>query len=187
MTPLVKAFQEHFPQIGQQVYLAENSTIVGDVVLGDGVNVWYGAVVRGDVGKVRIGKYANLQDLCCIHMTKYRSDAILEENVSIGHSAIIHGAIVEYGVLIGMGAIIMDNARIGAQSIVGAGSLVTQDVIIPPRSLVLGRPAKVVRQLGEDEALAGIKTAERYQGLAVAQFSPFMSTNPVPSPGLQGK
>ncbi len=170
---LVKPFDGHFPRIGSDVRLAENATVVGDVVLEDGINLWYGGVVRADVGKVRIGKNANLQDLCCIHMTKYLSDAILGESVSIGHAAIIHGAIIEDGVLIGMGAIVMDNAVIGEQSIVGAGSLVTKDVKIPPRSLVVGRPARVIRGLGEEEMRAGVKTAERYQGLARAHFEPY--------------
>jgi carbonic anhydrase/acetyltransferase-like protein (isoleucine patch superfamily) len=167
---LVKPFEGFMPVIGQNVRLAENATIVGDVELGDGLNLWYGGVIRGDVGKVRIGKNANLQDLCCVHMTKYRSDAILGESVSVGHSAIIHGAVVEDGVLIGMGAIVMDNAVIGEQSIVGAGSLVTQGVTIPPRSLVMGRPARVIRPLDEEEVQAGRKTAERYLGLASSHF-----------------
>jgi len=175
MTPLVKAYLGVVPVFGARVRLAENSSVVGDVVFGDGVNLWYGAVVRGDVGKVRVGKDANLQDLCCIHMTKYKSDAILGQSVSVGHSAIVHGAIVEDGVLIGMGAIIMDNARIGEQSIVGAGSLVTQDVVIPPRSLVMGRPARVVRPLQDEETLAGANTATRYLGLAADQFPEYVS------------
>lgn len=170
MAALVKAFEGMFPQMGSGVRLAENATVIGDVVLGDGVNVWYGGVIRADVGRVRIGRNANLQDLCCLHMTKYKSDAILGDEVSIGHSAIVHGAIIEDGVLVGMGAIIMDNARIGAQSIVGAGSLVTENVVIPPRSLVLGRPGKVIRPLSEDEILAGARTSERYLGLAAAQL-----------------
>lgn len=173
MRALVKPFEGHTPVFGRGVRLAENATVVGDVVLGDGVNLWYGGVVRGDVGKVRIGRNANLQDLCCVHMTKYKSDAILGDDVSIGHGAIIHGAIVEDGVLVGMGAIVMDNARIGEQSIVGAGSLVTQDVVVPPRSLVMGRPARVVRPLKDEELLAGFKTAERYLGLARAQFAAY--------------
>ena len=180
MTPLVKSYKDIAPIFGQGVRLAENATVVGDVVLGDGVNLWYGGVIRGDVGKVRIGNHANLQDLCCIHMTKYKSDAILGQSVSVGHSAIVHGAIVEDGVLIGMGAIIMDNARIGEQSIIGAGSLVTQGVVIPPRSLVMGRPAKVVRQLDEEEMLAGAKTAERYLGLAASQFEAFVTSEAAP-------
>lgn len=176
MAPLVKAYEGFTPTFGSGVRLAENATVVGDVVLGDEVNLWYGGVIRADVGKVRIGKHANLQDLCCIHMTKYKSDAILGQNVSVGHSAIVHGAIVEDGVLVGMGAIIMDNARIGEQSIIGAGSLVTQGVVIPPRSLVMGRPAKVVRPLDTEEMLAGAKTAQRYLSLAASHFDVYPPT-----------
>jgi gamma-carbonic anhydrase len=178
---LVKAFEGISPQIGSGVRLAENATVVGDVVLGEGVNVWYGSVIRADVGRVRVGRNANLQDLCCIHMTKYKSDSILGDDVSIGHAAIVHGAIIEEGVLVGMGAIVMDNARIGAQSIVGAGSLVTENVVIPPRSLVLGRPGRVVRTLTDVEILAGAHTSQRYLGLAAAQLPLY----PAQAPGVQ--
>lgn len=176
MQALVKPYKDIHPQIMDAVRLAENATVVGDVHLSSGVNIWYGAVVRGDVGRVVIGKNANLQDLCCVHMTKYRSDAILGEEVSVGHSAIVHGAIVEDGVLIGMGALVMDNARIGEESIVAAGALVTADVVIPPRSLVLGRPGKVVRPLSDEELLQGRRTARRYQGLAQDHFPVYVPT-----------
>jgi carbonic anhydrase/acetyltransferase-like protein (isoleucine patch superfamily) len=142
--------------------------VVGDVVLGDDSNVWYGVVIRGDVGKVRIGKRVNLQDLVCVHMTTDLSDAVIGDDVSIGHSAIVHGAIIEDGALIGMGSILMDNARIGRGAIVGAGSLVTSGTVIAPGTLALGRPAKVIRELSSEEARAGVDTAHKYVGLARA-------------------
>ena len=163
---LVKSYCGIAPQFGAACFLADNATVVGDVILGAGVNVWYGAVIRGDVGFVRIAEGANLQDLCCVHMTKHRSNAIIEEHASIGHAAIVHGAVVGAGALIGMGVILMDNARIGEESLVGAGSLVTEGTVIPPRSLALGRPARVIRSLTPEEAGAGRRTAERYLGLA---------------------
>lgn len=166
MSALVKAYRGTTPRWGEGCFLAENSTLVGDVELGDGVNVWYGAVLRGDVGKIRIASGANIQDLACVHMTKNRSNAMIGESVSIGHGAIVHGALIEAGALIGMGVILMDNARIGEESLIGAGALVTEGTVIPPRSLALGRPAKVVRRLSAEEALAGRRTAERYLGLA---------------------
>lgn len=175
---LIKAYREVLPRMGAGVRLAENSTIIGDVELGEGVNLWYGCVLRGDVGKIVIGKKSNLQDLCCVHMTKHKSDAILGEEVSVGHAAIVHGAIIEDGVLVGMGAVVMDNARIGEGSIVGAGALVTGGVVIPPRSLVIGRPAKVVRPLREDEWEAGRKTCARYLGLAEEHFEPVVEAIP---------
>lgn len=163
---LVKSYRGVVPQLGEGCFLAENATVIGDVTLGNGVNVWYGAVIRGDVGFVRVAQGANLQDLCCVHMTKHRSNTIIEEYASIGHSAIVHGAVVGAGALIGMGVILMDDVRIGEESLVGAGSLVTEGTVIPPRSLALGRPARVVRSLTVEEAGAGRRTAERYLHLA---------------------
>lgn len=148
------------------VLLAENATVVGDVEIGIDSSVWYGAVIRADVNKVRIGRATNIQDLSCIHMTGGLSDSILGDEVTVGHSVVIHGAIIEDGCLIGMGSIVMDNARIGEESIVGAGTLITGNTIIPPRSLVLGRPGKVVRVLSAEEAAQGRKSAKKYVGLA---------------------
>lgn len=164
--PVVRSYAGIHPIIPASVWLAENATVVGDVELGEDVNIWYGAVVRGDVGKARIGARCNLQDLACVHMTTDISSAILEEDVTVGHGAIIHGAIVESGVLVGMGAILMDNARIGAESLVGAGALVPSGMVVPPRSLVLGSPARVVRELRDEEAAQGRKSAIKYVGLA---------------------
>lgn len=166
MTALVKAYRGISPRLGDGCFLADNATVVGDVELGGGVNVWYGAVLRGDVGKIRIAQGANIQDLACVHMTKNRSNAIIGESVSVGHGAIVHGAMIEPGALIGMGVILMDNARIGEECLIGAGALVTEGTVIPPRSLALGRPARVIRQLSAEEAQAGRRTAERYLGLA---------------------
>jgi gamma-carbonic anhydrase len=163
---LLKAYRGVNPQIGDGCFLAENATVIGDVILGARVNIWYGAVIRADVGYVRIAEGANLQDLCCVHMTKHRSNTIIEEHASIGHSAIVHGAIVGAGALIGMGVILMDDVKIGEESLVGAGSLVTEGTVIPPRSLALGRPARVIRSLSAEEVGAGRRTAERYLGLA---------------------
>lgn len=165
---MVRSFRDKVPQLAEGVFLAEGCAVVGDVVLGEDTNVWYGVVIRGDVGKVRIGKRANLQDLVCVHMTTEVSDAVIGDDVSIGHGAIIHGAIIEEGALVGMGCILMDNARIGRGAIVGAGSLVTTGTQIPPKTLALGRPAKVIRELSADEARAGVETARKYVGLARA-------------------
>jgi len=166
---LVKRYRQVAPRLGAGVWLAETAAVIGDVVLGEGTNVWYGSVIRGDVGAVVIGSRVNVQDLCCIHMTENLSSSIIEDEVSLGHGVIVHGARIETGALIGMGTIVMDNAVIGAESIVGAGSLVTAGTIIPPRVLALGRPARVVRPLRDDEVDAGRKTARKYVRLAADQ------------------
>lgn len=159
---LVLPYLEHFPRICDGVFLAASASVVGDIEIGDHSNIWYGCVLRGDVGKIRIGKRVNVQDLSCIHMTENISSAVLEDEVSIGHSVVIHGAIIGAGALIGMGSVVMDNARVGEEAIVGAGSLVTSGTNIPPRTLALGRPARVIRELSADEARAGRTTSAKY-------------------------
>lgn len=146
--------------------MAAQVSVIGDVEIGECANIWYGTVIRGDVGKVRVAAEANVQDMCCLHMTRDVSDTYILEQASVGHGVIVHGAIVEAGALVGMGCILMDNARIGEEAIIGAGSLVTQRMVIPPRTLAFGRPAKVIRALNADEIEAGRKTAQRYLGLA---------------------
>lgn len=163
---LVKRYKDFAPTLGAGVWLAETAAVIGDVVLGPDTNVWYGTVIRGDVGAVRIGCRVNLQDLCCVHMTENVSSSIIDDDVSLGHGVIVHGARIERGALIGMGSILMDNAVVGEQTIVGAGSLVTAGTVLPPRVLALGRPARVVRPLRDDELEAGLKTARKYVRLA---------------------
>jgi len=173
---VVKKYRAIAPTLGAGVWLAETSAVIGDVVLGDDTNVWYGSVIRGDVGAVRIGQRVNVQDLCCIHMTENLSSSIIEDDVSLGHGVIVHGARIRRGALIGMGSIVMDNAEIGEQSIIGAGSLVTADTVIPPRTLALGRPARVVRPLREDETGWGWNTAQKYVRLAKDQDGTLVTT-----------
>lgn len=159
---LVLPFLDLSPRIGKGVFLAASASVVGDVEIGDDSNIWYSCVLRGDVGQIRIGKKVNVQDLTCIHMTENLSCAIVEDEVSLGHSVVIHGAVIEGGALVGMGSVIMDNARVGEEAIIGAGSLVTGNTNIPPRTLAVGRPARVVRSLSQEEIQAGRKTAEKY-------------------------
>ncbi len=164
---LIRSFAGKKPRIAADVFVAENATVIGDVEIGPGASIWYGAVLRGDVGAIRIGARTNIQDLACVHMTTDLSDAIIGEDVVVGHGAIIHGATISNGVLIGMGSILLDNAEIGANCIIGAGAVVPARLKVPPRSLVLGSPAKVARQLTEDEIAIGIKSAHDYQELAL--------------------
>lgn len=168
----IKPYRGIWPRLAEGAFAAENATLIGDIELEEGANVWYGAVLRGDVGKIRVGKRTNIQDLACVHMTKRHSDAILGDDVTVGHAALIHGAIVEELCLIGMGAILLDNARIGAMSIIGAGALVTGGTVIPPRSLVMGRPGKVIRTLSDADVLALKHSAERYVRLSTEHFGP---------------
>lgn len=131
-------------------FIAPNATVVGDVGLGEGVTVWYQAVVRGDSNTIKIGSNTNIQDGTIIHVDH---DAPVEvaENVTIGHQCLLHGCTIEKGALIGMGSTILNHAVIGENSLIGAGSLVTEGKVIPPNVLAFGRPAKVIRPLTEEE------------------------------------
>jgi carbonic anhydrase/acetyltransferase-like protein (isoleucine patch superfamily) len=130
--------------------VAPNATIVGDVEMGSECSVWFNAVVRGDVNSIRMGNRVNVQDGACIHCTYEKTKTVIGNNVSIGHNAIVHGCTVEDNVLIGMGAIIMDRARIGSNSIIGAGSVVLEDTIVPPGTIFAGVPAKKVKDISQD-------------------------------------
>jgi carbonic anhydrase/acetyltransferase-like protein (isoleucine patch superfamily) len=148
---MIKPFGGVAPQIDESAFIAETAVVIGDVHIGAESSVWYGAVIRGDCFYVRIGRRANIQDNSVIHVSNGAHATILEDDVTVGHSATLHGCYVERGALIGIGAIVLDGARIGAYSLVAAGALVTPGTQIPPRSLVMGSPAKVRRQLTDTE------------------------------------
>ena len=135
------------PQIPEDCFVAPNATVVGDVIMGSDCSIWFNAVVRGDVNKIRIGNKVNIQDGACIHCTYQKTETIIGNNVSIGHNAIVHGCTVEDNVLIGMGAIVMDRARIGQNSIIAAGAVVLEDTNVPPGSIFAGVPAKKVKDI----------------------------------------
>lgn len=139
------------PRFGKGVFVAENATLIGDVELGDDVSIWYGAVLRGDIHHIRIGARSNVQDNCILHVTQNTWPTIIEEEVTLGHGVIAHGCTIRRGCLIGMGSRILDGAVIGEDSLVGAGALVTEGMKVPPRSLVLGLPARVRRPLNDEE------------------------------------
>jgi carbonic anhydrase/acetyltransferase-like protein (isoleucine patch superfamily) len=163
---VVRAFGGVMPRLGQNVFLAETAAVIGDVVLGDDASVWFGSVLRGDVGYIRIGARSNIQDLSTVHMTTAISNTEIAEDVTVGHGVIIHGAQIQSGALIGMGSILLDNAVIGEDCLVAAGSLVPSGFVSPPRTLVLGRPARVVRELTSDESGQGRLLSARYVALA---------------------
>lgn len=145
-------------------FIAPNATVVGEVELGEGVTVWYQAVVRGDSNTIKIGSNTNIQDGTIIHVDH---DAPVEvaENVTIGHQCLLHGCTIEKGALIGMGSTILNHAVIGENSLIGAGSLVTEGKVIPPNVLAFGRPAKVIRPLKEEEIEKNRKNIQHYVDL----------------------
>src|SRR5262245_44878756 len=148
---VLKEYAGKTPVLGQRVYLAETAAVIGDVVLGDDVSVWYNSVVRGDCNFIRIGARSNIQDNCTIHVTVGTHPTILEEEVTLGHGAIVHGAVVRRGALIGIRATVLDGADIGESAFIGAGALVTPRTKVPARTLWLGSPAKQARVLSEAE------------------------------------
>lgn len=159
---MIRAFQGILPKIGQSCFIEETAVVIGDVVMGEACSVWFHAVIRGDVNYIRIGDRTNVQDLSVLHVTHDTAPLVIGSDVTIGHHVVLHGCTIHDRVLVGMGAIIMDGAVIGEDSIVGAGALVTERTVVPPKSLVLGAPARVKRPVTENE-LAWIKeSAQNY-------------------------
>lgn len=148
---MIRAFQNIEPKINESAFIAENAVIIGDVEIGAQASIWYNCVLRGDVNFIRIGARSNIQDGTIIHVSRNDFPTVVEEEVTVGHSATIHGCHIEKGSLIGIGAIILDGARIGKHSLIAAGSLVTPNTVIPERSFVLGSPARVKRELSDEE------------------------------------
>ncbi|MBI3880741.1 MAG: gamma carbonic anhydrase family protein [Verrucomicrobia bacterium] len=164
MTKLSQQFDTFLrkqPVLGQGVYLAKTAVVLGDVTLGDFSSVWYGAVLRGDINRIVIGKCSNIQDNAVVHLAD-RFPCLIGDWVTVGHSAIVHACTVGDECLVGMGATILDGAVIGRQCIIGANALVTQNAKIPDGSLVLGSPAKVVKQLTPEQRSELKWWAEKY-------------------------
>jgi carbonic anhydrase/acetyltransferase-like protein (isoleucine patch superfamily) len=163
---VIRAHAGRAPRFGAEVFVADTATVVGAVEIADQVSIWYGAVLRGDVGRIAIGARTNVQDNATIHMTHRASDALLGSDVIVGHNAVIHGAIVDDGALLGMQSVVLDNARIGAGSWVAAGSVVPPKLVVPPGVLVRGSPAKVIRELTAEELAWARDAVLRYVDLA---------------------
>jgi carbonic anhydrase/acetyltransferase-like protein (isoleucine patch superfamily) len=159
------SFRNKKPNIHPTVFVAPGAHIIGDVRIGKNASVWFGAVLRGDIHVIRVGSGANIQDGCVLHVDGDKP-CVLGNGVIMGHQSTAHACLVEDGVLIGIGARILSGARIGAFSLIAAGSLVKENAVIPPRSLVVGVPGRVVRKLSEKQAAAHIAWAERYNKLA---------------------
>ncbi|CAN5349850.1 gamma carbonic anhydrase family protein [soil metagenome] len=148
---MIKQFKSILPKIHPTAFVTEGAIVIGDVEIGEDASVWFGAIIRGDVNFIRIGDRTNIQDGTVIHVSSKTHSTVLEDNITVGHRVVLHGCHIESGCLIGMGAIIMDGVRVGANSLVGAGTLLTPGTQIPPRSLVIGSPGRVKRELTDDE------------------------------------
>lgn len=148
---IIKTIQGKTPNIPEDCYIAENATIIGEIALGSECSVWFNAVIRGDVNYIKIGNKVNIQDGAIVHATYQKHPTNIGNNVSIGHNAIVHGCTIEDNVLIGMGAIVMDNCIIKTNSIIAAGSVVTQNTIVESGTIYAGIPAKKVKDIDASE------------------------------------
>lgn len=166
---MIHDFKGVSPKLAKQTWVASSADVIGDVTCGEDCSIWFGCVVRGDVHYIKIGDRTNIQDLSMIHVTHYKKEdksdgnpTIIGNDVTVGHRVMLHGCTIEDACLIGMSATILDGAVIGKESIVGAGALVTKGKVFPPRSLIMGSPAKVVRELTDDEVKELYASASRY-------------------------
>jgi len=159
---MILSFRNKTPDIPKSSYVSESVDIIGDVILGENTNIWFGTVIRGDMNYIRIGSGTNIQDNSTIHVTTKTAPTIIGSNVTIGHNALIHGCTIEDNCLIGMGSIIMDKAVIGAGSIIGAGALVVPGTIVPEGSLFIGQPARMAREVTEAEYANILRSADHY-------------------------
>jgi len=159
---LIKAVRGMEPRFGANCFLADNATVVGEVVMGDSCTVWFNAVVRGDVHSITIGDHTNIQDGAIIHCTYQKAKTVIGSNVSIAHNAIVHGCTIEDNVLIGMGAIVMDDAVIGSNSVIAAGAVVLPGTIVEPGSTYAGMPAKRIKDTSEEMKAVITRTARNY-------------------------
>ncbi|WP_433631119.1 gamma carbonic anhydrase family protein [Halomicrococcus sp. NG-SE-24] len=155
---MIRSFEDHTPEIAESAYVDEAAVVIGDVVIEADASVWPNATVRGDSGRIVIGKGANVQDNAVLH-----EDVVLESETTVGHSAIVHAATVAEGALVGMNAVVLDDAHVGEEAIVGAGAVVTEGTDVPPSALVTGTPAELKAELDDLDTAA---TAEHYAELA---------------------
>ncbi|AEM78588.1 gamma carbonic anhydrase family protein [Thermoanaerobacter wiegelii] len=169
---IIKEYKGMKPKIDAEAYIAETAEVIGDVEIKKDANIWYGAVLRGDIDKIVVGEGTNIQDNCVVHVTEGHP-CYIGNYCTIGHEAIVHACKIGNSVLIGMGAIILDDAEIGDNCIIGAGSLVTGGKKIPEGSLAFGNPAKVIRKLTQEEIENIHRSYEHYVELAKLHFSNF--------------
>jgi carbonic anhydrase/acetyltransferase-like protein (isoleucine patch superfamily) len=148
---ITRSFDHQSPRVGQRVLLTQNAVLVGEVTVGDDVSIWYGAVLRADLNPIVIGARSNIQDNAVLHVDRPDSPTIVGEDVTVGHAAILHGCRVERGALVGMHATVLNGAVVGEEAMVAAHALVPPGMVVPPRTLVAGVPAKIRREMTEDE------------------------------------
>jgi gamma-carbonic anhydrase len=165
---VIRSFQNMHPLYDDSNFIASTAEVIGEVRLGRGASVWFNATVRADVNWITIGEATNIQDNAVVHVTTRTAPTSIGSRVTVGHSAVIHGCTIEDKVLVGIGAILLDNAVIGSETIIGAGALVTPRTVVPPRSLVLGTPARVIRSLRQEEIEGILRHAENYLRYAAA-------------------
>lgn len=163
---MIKSFKDKHPTIHETAFVAEDAIVIGDVEIGENASIWFGSILRGDVNYIRIGNRTNIQDATVIHVSSRTHPTVLENDITVGHRVTLHGCYVETGCLIGIGSILLDGVRIGRNSLVAAGSLLTPGTIIPPRSMVMGSPAKVKRELTDEEVDGIAKNVASYVELS---------------------
>jgi carbonic anhydrase/acetyltransferase-like protein (isoleucine patch superfamily) len=159
---MIRAYQGRLPSIPTSCYVDPSAQVIGDVELGEHSSIWMNAVVRGDVNSIRIGARSNIQDCAVLHGMRHLYPVVIGEMVTIGHNATVHGCTLEDAVLIGIGAVILNDARIGEGSIIAAGAVIPEHTVIPPNSLVAGVPGKVRRTLGDTDREMILKYAQNY-------------------------
>ncbi len=180
-------YLDRHPQFDDSVFIAPNATVIGDVMLGREASVWYGAVLRGDVHWIHVGDRSNVQDGAVVHVTHGTAPTWIGDDVTIGHGAIVHGCTLRGRALVGMGAVLLDHCDIGEDCLIGARALVTGRTVVPPRSLVVGSPARVVRMLKDEEVEMVRQNAAnyvRYSRIAMGLETP--SENPFYDPATRG-
>jgi len=178
---MIRTYQGVAPTIDKSVFIEDTAVVIGDVVIGEDSSVWFHTVVRADVHFIRIGSRTNVQDLSLLHVTHDTHPLLIGNDVTVGHHVVLHGCTIKDRVLIGMGSIIMDGAVVGEDCIVGAGALVTERTVVPPKSLILGSPAKVKRSVTGKE-LAWIRDSAQHY---VAYARHYLADAPKPKTGFQ--
>lgn len=161
---MLRAYRGHWPTVAASAYVDPSAQVIGDVVVGEESSLWMNVVVRGDVNHVRIGRRANVQDGTVVHVMRGTHPTLIGDEVTIGHGALVHGCTLGDRVLVGMGAIVLNGAFVGEDSIVAAGTLVPEGMQVPPRSLVMGSPARVRRTLTDEEIASILRYADNYVG-----------------------
>ncbi|MGH9318730.1 MAG: gamma carbonic anhydrase family protein [Vicinamibacteria bacterium] len=162
---MIQSYRDKTPKIDETAFVAENASVIGNVVVGPHASIWFGCVVRGDVHFIRIGARTNLQDLSVIHVNHEKNPTVLEEDVTVGHRVILHGCRVKKGSLIGMGAVLLDDVVVEESALVAAGAVVSPGTVIPAGKLARGVPARIVRDLTSEEIAGLVRSAESYVSL----------------------